>query len=150
MLATHREEIETGKLRPLLIDECHLMWGDLNGYVWGRSDEEITVPVVNEREKQTYYGAVDYVEGELLLKAYDRGNSENTIKYLQYLLTQSPNQRLLIFWDGATYHRSKKIRAFLDSVNQGLPQSEWKIHCVWETRGSATNALHLIALNKIP
>ena len=55
------------------------MWGDLNGYVWaaafggklppetclGTSDEEIAVPVVNEREKQTYYGAVDYVEGEL-------------------------------------------------------------------------------------
>jgi hypothetical protein len=38
------------------------MWGDLNGYVWGTSDEEIAVPVVNEREKQTYYGAVDLVD----------------------------------------------------------------------------------------
>ena len=65
MLANYREEIEAGHLRALLIDECHLMWGDLNGYVWGTSDEEIAVRVVNEREKQTYYGAVDYVEGEL-------------------------------------------------------------------------------------
>ncbi|MDF5714835.1 MAG: transposase [Rhizonema sp. NSF051] len=96
-----------------LIDECHLMWGDLNGYIWGKTDIEITVPVVNEREKQTYYGAVDYVEGELLLKAYDGGNSENTINYLRYLLAQSPNQRLLIFWDGATYHRSVICSRFL-------------------------------------
>ncbi|TBR61161.1 hypothetical protein B4U84_10180 [Westiellopsis prolifica IICB1] len=44
-------EIETGKLRVLLIDECHLMWGDLSGYVWGKSDQEIAVPVVNERDK---------------------------------------------------------------------------------------------------
>ncbi len=36
----------------LLIDECHLMWGDLSGYVWGKTDQEITVPVVNQRNKQ--------------------------------------------------------------------------------------------------
>ena len=60
LLANHRVEIETGKLRVFLIDECHLMWGDAIGSVWGKTDQEITVPVVNEREKQTYYGAVDY------------------------------------------------------------------------------------------
>ncbi len=129
LLANHRSEIETGKLRVLLIDQCHLMWGDLSGYVWGKTDLEIAVPVVNERDKQTYYGAVDYLERELLLKAYDAGNSENTIDYLRYLLTQSPNQRLLIFWDGASYHRSKAVRGFLDELNQGLPTDQWKIHC---------------------
>ncbi|TFI55134.1 IS630 family transposase [Mastigocladus laminosus UU774] len=130
LLASHREEIEAGKLRVFLIDECHLMWGDLNGYIWGRTDEEIVVPVVNERQKQTYYGAVDYLKGELILKQYDGGNSENTLNYLQYLLGQSPEQRLLILWDGATYHRSQEIRAFLDEVNQGLPTEQWRIHCV--------------------
>ena len=130
MLARHREEIETGLLRVLLLDECHLLWGDLSGYVWGKTDQEITVPVVNEREKQTYYGAVDYLERDLLLKAYDAGNSENTIDYLRYLLAQSPNQRLLIFWDGASYHRSHVVRSFLEQVNQGLPEEQWKIHCV--------------------
>lgn len=69
MLASQREEIETGRLRVLLIDQCHLLWGDLTGYVWGRSDQEITVSVVNERDKQTYYGALDYLEGKLVLKA---------------------------------------------------------------------------------
>ncbi len=68
-MANNREEIETGQLRVFLIDECHLMWGDAIGYVWGKTDQEIAVPVVNEREKQTYYGAVDYIERELLLKA---------------------------------------------------------------------------------
>ena len=53
MLKNNRLEIETGKLRALLIDECHLMWGDITGYVWGKTDKEIMVPVVNEREKQT-------------------------------------------------------------------------------------------------
>jgi Winged helix-turn helix len=34
LLENNRNEIETGKLRALLIDECHLMWGDLSGYIW--------------------------------------------------------------------------------------------------------------------
>ncbi len=97
MLANHRESIETGKLRVLLIDECHLMWGDLSGYVWGKSDQEIAVRVINERDKQTYYGAVDYLERKLLLKAYDAGNSENTIDYLRYLLAQSSNLHIANF-----------------------------------------------------
>lgn len=130
MLAKHRQEIETGKLRVLLLDECHLLWGDSRFYVWGRTDQKIAVPVVNERDKQTYYGAVDYLEHKLLLQTYEAGNSENTIDYLRYLLTSSPNQRLLIFWDGASYHRSQAIQSFLDEINQDLPEEQWLIHCV--------------------
>lgn len=105
----HREEIETGLLRVLLLDECHLLSGDLTGYVWGKTDQEVTVSVINERDRQTYYGAVDYIEGKLLLKAYNAGNSDDTIDYLRYLLDKSPNQQLLLFWDGASYHRSHII-----------------------------------------
>lgn len=130
MLASRRKEIEAGLLRVLLIDECHLLWGDLSGYVWGKTDQEIAVPVVNERDKQTYYGAVDYLKGKLLLQAYNAGNSENTIDYLRYLLSQSPNQQLLIFWDGASYHRSHLVQDFLAEVNQGLSEEQWQIHCV--------------------
>ncbi|MHC5833702.1 MAG: transposase, partial [Nostoc sp.] len=66
----------------------------------------------------------------LILKTYDTGNSQNTIDYLRYLLDDSPNQQLLIFWDGATYHRSQEIKNFLDEVNKGLSTDQWKIHCV--------------------
>ncbi len=130
LLASRREEIEAGLLRVLLLDECHLLWGDTLGYVWGRTDQEITLPMTNERDQQTYYGASDYLDKELLLKTYDTANSKNTIDYLSYLLNESPNQKLLIFWDGASYHRSKEIQKFLASINQGLPQEQWKIHCI--------------------
>ncbi len=112
----------------MLLDECHLLWGDIIGYVWGKTDTEITVPVTNERDKQTYYGAVDYLDKALLLKTSDTANSKNTIDYLNYLLKESPNQKLLIFWDGASYHRSKELKRFLASINQGLTQDQWKIH----------------------
>jgi hypothetical protein len=60
LLVSNREEIKSGRVRVFLIDECHLLWGDLTGYVWGKTDLEIAVRVINERDKQTYYGAVDY------------------------------------------------------------------------------------------
>jgi transposase len=129
-LASRREEIEVGLLRVLLLDECHLLWGDTIGYVWGRTDQEVSLPITNERDKQTYYGAVDYLNKELLLKTYDTANSTNTIDYLSYLLNESPNQNLLILWAGASYHRSKEIQNFLASINQGLTPEQWKIHCI--------------------
>lgn len=130
LLARYREQIETRTMRVLMLDECHLLWGDLNGYVWGRTDEAIGVSVVNERQKQTYYGAVDYLSGEVLIQAFDAGNSENTVSYLRYLQQQSPNQRLLVLWDGASYHRSEVVRQFLAQLNEEKPEQEWQIHCV--------------------
>lgn len=48
-------------------DECHLLWGDTLGYVWGKRNKKIDVPVLNERERQTYYGAVDCFTGDFHL-----------------------------------------------------------------------------------
>ena len=46
------------------------------------------------------------------------------------MLGQFPNQRLLILWDGASYHRSQEVRGFLNEINQSLPTEQWKIHCI--------------------
>lgn len=114
----------------LFFDECHLLSGDLQGYVWGRTDERVVVPVVNERERQTYYGAVDLVSKRLFIEAHEKGNTACTIAYLKSLQAQFPHQRLLILWDGASYHRSGELKEYLAQVNEGLTQEEWKIHCV--------------------
>lgn len=130
MLARYRDEIEAGRLRVLFVDESHLLSGDLQGYVWGRTDERIDIPIVNERERQTYYGALDLVSKRLLIEAHAKGDTTETIAYLKFLQAQCPGQRLLILWDGASYHRSHELRAFLAEVNAGLPPEEWKIHCI--------------------
>lgn len=88
-------------------DECHLLWKDLCGYVWGKTNERIEVPIVNERSKQTYYGAVNLYTGQCLLQATVAGNSEGTIAFLQYLLSQCPH-RIALIWDGATSHIAHK------------------------------------------
>ena len=71
-------EIQSGKVVVLMIDECHLRWGEVEGYIWGRKNQSITVPVVNDKQRQTYYGALNYPTRTFQLKAYPRGDSQST------------------------------------------------------------------------
>jgi putative transposase len=84
-LEEHREAIESGTLVVYLIDECHLLWGDVCGYLWGKRNERIEIPLVNEREKQTYYGAINLLRKQLVLREYASANSENTVAFLKDL-----------------------------------------------------------------
>jgi len=126
----HRREIVSGELVVFFQDECHLLWGDICGYVWGKSNQRIEVPVVNERQKQTYYGALNFYTQKFFVQAYEQGNSESTIAFLQSLLAECPERRIALIWDGASYHRSQEVRAYLESVNQGVDESFWKITCI--------------------
>ena len=121
--------IESGELVVLFLDESHLLWGDVMGYIWGKTDQRIEVPVVNERQRQTYFGALNYCTREFLVKAYPKGNSEFTIEFLQYLKAQYPQRRLALFWDGASYHRSDELKAYLQSVNAQSTPDTWQITC---------------------
>jgi len=117
-------------VRVLFVDECHLMSGDLEGYVWGRRNQRVEVPIINERERQTYYGALDLLSKRVFIEAHDKGNTTCTLAYLKFLQRQFPNQRLLILWDGASYHRAEEVKSVLRALNEGLPESKWRIHCV--------------------
>ena len=126
----HREEIETGGMVVLLEDECHLLWGDCCGYVWGKCGEAIEVLIRNERERQSYYGAVNLVSREFHLKDFSGGNGENTVTYLRWLMDLYRGKKLLLLWDGATYHRDIQCQEFLAQVNQGLEEKDWIVTCL--------------------
>ena len=129
MLAGRREEIESGELVVFMADECHLLWGDVNGYVWGKTSERISVPVSNARCKQTYFGALDYKTKEFFIYKAKKANSETTIGFLEYLQFIRPQAKILIIWDGASYHRSGQIKEYLDSLNAELEKEQWLITC---------------------
>lgn len=72
---------------------------------------------------------VYYKTNEFLTYPAQKGNSENTIKFLEYLRSQRPAAKLLIIWDGATYHRSQQIKEYLGTLNNSLQEEEWLITC---------------------
>ena len=130
MLADKRQEIESEQLIVLFVDECHLVWGDICGYVWGKTSSRVEVPIKNEKQRQSYYGAINYRTGKVTIKEYPQGNTENTIKFVKYLIEQNKGAKLVIIWDGATYHYSQGFREYLKTVNQGRTEEEWLIKCI--------------------
>ena len=46
-LLAHIEEIEGGKIKVLVQDECHLQGGDICGSGWGARQERLDVKVKN-------------------------------------------------------------------------------------------------------
>jgi transposase len=51
-------------------------------------------------DRETNYGTLDYGNKEFLMKEYSGGNSENTIKFLEYLQKERKEQRIIVIWDG--------------------------------------------------
>jgi len=93
-------------------------------------NQRIEVPIASERQRQTYYGAFDYSSKQFYVQAHKAGNTENTIAFLKYLRSLDEQARLLIIWDGASYHRSHQLRQVLAEANAGLPPEHWKIECI--------------------
>jgi hypothetical protein len=36
----------------------------------------------------------------------------------------------LIIWDGASYHRYKEMKAYLEEINLGKEKDEWPLTCI--------------------
>ncbi len=124
------DEIEAGRLIVFFVDECHLLGDDGCGYVWGRTDMRIEIPLKNIKDRQTYYGALNYQSQEFIAREYSAGNSENTVKFIQDLQNLHPERRIALIWDGAKYHKSDAIKEFLASVNQSHEPEQWHITCI--------------------
>jgi len=131
LLVKWRGEIASGQVRVMLLDECHLLWGDISGYGWSRRNQRVDVEVKSTRERQTYYGALDYLTKSFVVNDYSAGNEDNTVAFLKYLQSlYDESTRLIIIWDGASYHRSALVQEFLTQVNGTLPSEQWKITCI--------------------
>jgi transposase len=129
-LEEHREQIERGYIQVWAVDECHLHGDDICGYGWGNRTERRTVEVVNYKDSQTYYGAINCMTGELYVQSYPTANSEKTIEFVGKLMGKQEGAKMLLLWDGASYHRSEAFKDFLTEVNGQDEQEDWMIHCL--------------------
>lgn len=118
-------------MRVLFLDECHLLWGDVSGYGWSRRKKRVDVKIKSSKERQTYYGALDYLTKQFVVQEYKAGNEDNTVAFLQYLQTlYGEDTRLVVIWDGVIYHRSAVVQQYLQQMNGGLAPQAWKITCI--------------------
>ena len=128
-LIDNLQNIKAGKIITYAIDEVHLLEGDLISHLWGDTKKRLKIPLPNYKNRQTYYGALDLFNSKLCVEEYKTGNGENTVDFLKRLIKKHPEARIIIFWDGATYHRGQEMQEFLSEINQNLEPKEWKITC---------------------
>jgi len=131
LISAERTEIEQGKVLIWMQDECHQLHGDTCGKTWIKKNTQTFIPMTNFRESQTWYGALNLYTGKFFIEPAEKGNEDCTIDFLKSLIAQNKGCRHIIIWDGASYHKSKKLKAYLKELNGNLPKSEWKIRLVF-------------------
>jgi transposase len=129
-LAKHKTAIESGEMVVVFIDECHLLGGDVCGYVWGQTNIRMEIPIKNEKDRQTYFGALNYQSKEFTIEAYPAGNGGSTVKFVKNLQHKYPNKKIVLIWDGASYHRFGEFREYLAEVNRSSLPENLEITCI--------------------
>lgn len=124
-----KPEILAETLVVYALDECHLQGDDISSYLWSNSREREIVLVPNQRDRQTYYGALNLQSQDFIVNPYPAGNGENTVKFLELLKGKNPGKKLLLIWDGATYHRGEVMQDLLRQENQDKSPKDWTITC---------------------
>ena len=56
-----------------------------------------TYPIKNEKSRQTYYGGLDDLTKEFILKEYQTANTENPIDFINYLQKKRPGKKVAKF-----------------------------------------------------
>lgn len=130
ILEKHQTQIEAGEVVVYIIDECHLIWHDLVGYIWNLIKEPRKLPILNPKERQTYYGALELFTQEFILIPELTANGELTVEFVKKIIAKHPTSRIFLIWDGASYHRGQVMKDFLTAQNQGVPPENWKITCI--------------------
>jgi transposase len=94
------------------------------------SDPEPYRHQINEKDRQTYYGALNYQTQELTVQAYAAGNGDSTVKFVKHLQDKYSGKKIILIWDGASYHRFGEFRDYLVQINNETAPDEWRITCV--------------------
>ena len=92
------------------LDEIH-QDADL-GYGWSERGRRLWIASPSPRlsDKLSFYGLYLYNEGEVRLWPYARANGEHTVDVLRRLRAEWPEDKLIVVWDGASYHRAGVVR----------------------------------------
>ena len=85
--------------------------------------------MINERARQTYYGAIRVLTRTVHLQEKPGGEGSSTVAYLRWCQSLYPDKKLLGWWDGASYHRGAELQTFLAQTNAGLAEAAWKVTC---------------------
>jgi hypothetical protein len=92
------------------------------GYGWAERGRRFWIASHSPRlsDKLSFYGLDLYNEGAVRLWPYACANGEHTVDVLRRLRTEWPEDKLIVVWDGAPYHRACVVREAAQALNIDL------------------------------
>ena len=86
--------------------------------------------MTNFRQRQTYYGAIEQCQGEVTIHPAPSGNGETAVAFIEILRQRYQHKRLVIIWDGASYHKGAEMVEYLQQANREIDPEQWPITCL--------------------
>jgi transposase len=108
-----KQEIEKPNQVVLTEDEMILTTQTTTQKVWLPANKSINIEASNKREKRCIYGFLNVKNGKQHAFKTDYTNSLTTCNILKQLLELYPEQKIIIVWDNASWHKSMVVREFL-------------------------------------
>jgi len=94
------------------IDEAHVHQDTALGYGWAPLGQRLWVnscsPGLSVRV--SFYGVYLYNAGRVEIWPFAQANTEHTLEVLQRLRERLPEQRLVVLWDNASYHKAAAVK----------------------------------------
>ena len=108
-----KQEIKKPNQVVLAGDEMILTTQTTTQKIWLPRGENIYIEASNKREKRCIYGFLNVKTGQEHAFKTDYTNSLTTCNVLSELMEIYPDQKIVIAWDNASWHKSKTVRDFL-------------------------------------
>jgi len=72
------------------------------------------------RERQTVFGTVNPISGQIVISFAEKGNSATFKKHLKKVIKSLQDEKLIIVLDNVRYHHAKKLKPFLEQNRERL------------------------------
>ena len=120
------ERMCRGEVTLIYLDEVHLHQDMEVGYSWSPVGEATWVPSTSPglAARLNWFGAYNFTEGTCFVWEAGPCNGETTLHFLQQLAhwQGESDRQVILIWDGASYHRSQKVRTAAEALGfQLLP-----------------------------
>lgn len=83
--------------------------------IWLKKGEYPKIEVSNTKKNKSIYGFLNMKTGRCHAFVKDWQNMHITVDVLKEIRILYPNQKIMLFWDGAGWHRGSKVQEFIES-----------------------------------
>ena len=98
-------------------DEVRIEHEAITRRAWCKRGARTRMRVDRKRQSQSYIGFLHEADGNVDLMRLDWQNTSNIVKALTDLTLRYPGKRIVVVWDNAGWHKSKKLREHLGEGN---------------------------------